>query len=63
MLEERLTNTLSDYTSLPKERNRLCISGKEIKSEYDGMDQAEDRNGKREDRDHKGEDRSHKGEM
>lgn len=63
MLGERLTNTLSNYTSLPRKRNRLCIFGKEIKSEYDGIDQAEDRNGKKEDRNHKGEDKSYEGEI
>lgn len=40
MLREKLTNTLSDYMSLPREEDRLCVSGKEIKSEDDGMERA-----------------------
>ena len=41
MLGERLTNALSDCTSLPREGNGSCVSGEEIGSEYDGMEQIE----------------------
>lgn len=42
MLEERLTNVLSDCTSLPREGNRSCVFGKEIESKYDRIERAED---------------------
>ena len=51
MLEERLTNALSDCTSLPREGNGSFVSVKEIKSKYDGMERAEDGDREREDGD------------
>lgn len=59
MLGERLTNVLSNYTSLPRERNGLYVSGKKIKSKYDRMGRAEDRDRERENGDREGEDGGH----
>lgn len=47
MLGKRLTNALSNYTSLPRERNELYVSNKEIESKYDGIERAKDGNRKR----------------
>lgn len=60
MLEKRLTNVLSDYTSLSRKKNRLCVFGKEIKSKDDQMKRAEDRNYEKEDGDCEGKDKRHK---
>ena len=49
MMGERLINALSNYTSLPKERNGSCISSKEIENEYDRMERAKNGDGERKD--------------
>lgn len=59
MLGEKLTNALSNYTYLPRERNRLYVSGKKIKSKYNRMGRVEDRDRERENGDREGEDGGH----
>ena len=54
MLEQRLTNVLFNYTSLPRKKKSLSLSDKKIESEYDEMEQRENRDCKREDRDYEG---------
>lgn len=50
---------MSNCTSLLKEENRLFISGKEIESKYNGIEQTEEEDRRRKDGDYEGEDKSH----
>lgn len=51
MLDERLTNVSSNYTSLLKEENGLCVSSNKIESKYNKMEWVEGRDRQRKDKD------------